>query len=112
MTKKDKKVLEAWIKKNGACKFDIKNRDIILYDGGLFSIEKEKTMRSRVIGTKKLPSGGSQIIFSRKKYPSEDLFAVFWMQELDDTIRYFKSMKRVLNKLGFKTNRFSAQRKR
>ena len=104
--KTNKETMQDWISKNGACKFDAKKRDILLYDGGLFSIEKEKVMRSKVIGMKELPSGGSQIIFSKKKYPSESSYALLWMQELDDTIRYFRSMKRMLNKLGFKTNRF------
>ena len=106
MVKKiNEEVTQNWIIKNGACKFDLKNRDILLYDGGLFSIEKEKVMLSRMIGMKKLPNRMSQIIFSKKKYPSNSFFARLWIEELDDTIRYFRSMKRMLNKLGFKTRR-------
>jgi len=101
-----RKIAQEWIMKNGACKFDFKNRDILLCDGGLFSIEKEKIMLSKIIGTKKLSNGMSQIIFSKKKYPSDSFFAMLWMEELDDTIRYFRSMKRMLNKIGFKTSRF------
>ena len=98
-------VAEEWIRKNGACKFDFKNRDIILYDGGLFSIEKEKIRLPKMIGTRKLPNGMHQVLFSKRKYIADNFFAVTWMQELDETIRYFKSMKRMLNKIGFKTNR-------
>lgn len=52
ITKPYKKVIDEWIKKNGACSFDAKNLDIILHDGGLFSIEKKKVMLSKIIGEK------------------------------------------------------------
>ena len=104
MIKKNKKLLDEWIKKNGACGFDLKNRNILLYDGGLFSIEKEKRMLPRMKGTKRLPSGSYEIIFSRKKYPSDSFYALIWMEELDETIRYFKSMKKALNKSGLRTS--------
>lgn len=104
ITKKDKKIMENWIKGHGACYFDYKNKDIILPDGGLFGIEKKKYMARKIIGYKKLPNGNSQILFSKKKLvPSEKYEAIMWMQELDETISYFKSMKRMLNKIGIKT---------
>lgn len=34
----EKTIIQKWKEKNGAADFDLKNRDIILYDGGLFSI--------------------------------------------------------------------------
>ncbi len=105
MNKSQKKITQVWIEKNGACRFDLKNKDIHLYDGGLFSIEKEKILLPKIIGTKKLPNGMSQILVSKKKYPSENLYALIWIQELDETIRYLQSMQRMLNKIGFKTNR-------
>lgn len=105
ITKEDKKTMSRWITKNGACRFDTKNKDIILYDGGLFSIEKEKLMLPKIIGFKKLKDGNSQILFTRKKYPQEGYYALLWMSELDDTISYFQSMKRMLNKLGIRTSR-------
>jgi hypothetical protein len=99
-----RKVIEKWIQNNGAADFDLKKKDIILFDGGLFSIEKEKVMRHKSIGLKKLPNSNcSQVIFSKKKYPAEELRAVFWFEELDETINYFKRMKKMLNSLGYKT---------
>ncbi len=35
-TKKLKAAVESWIQNNGACKIDIKNEEIHLYNGGLF----------------------------------------------------------------------------
>jgi hypothetical protein len=35
------KIIWNWRKRNGCAKFDLRNRNIILYDGGLFTIEKE-----------------------------------------------------------------------
>ena len=52
ITEKSKKVLKKWISDHGACNFDIKNQDIILNDGGLFSIEEKDVMWHKVIGTK------------------------------------------------------------
>lgn len=99
-----RKIVDQWIQKNGAASFDLKNRDIILYDGGLFSIEKKIVLRHSVKGFAKPIGGLSRVIFSKKKYPTEELEAVFWFGELDDTIKYFKSMKKMLNSLGYKTD--------
>jgi len=105
ITKKDKKIMEEWIRKNGACSFDYKNKDIILHDGGLFSIEKKKYKSHKIIGYKKLPDKSVQVLFSKKKLiPSEKYEAVFWMNELDETIDYLNRMKKMLNKLGIKTD--------
>lgn len=99
------KIIEEWIKKNGCAGFDLKNRDIILYDGGLFSIEKKKVKRSKIVGYKKLPNGSVQILFSKKKtVPYEDYSAVMWFEDIEETIGYFKRMKEMLNKIGYKTN--------
>jgi len=99
------KIAVEWIKNNGCATFDFKKRDILLWDGGLFSIVKEKVMRNKPIGFKKLPNKLSQVIFSKKKYPIEDYKAIFWFEELDDLINYFKRMKKMLNSLGYKTYR-------
>lgn len=99
------KLAREWVKNNGCADFDFKKRDILLLDGGLFSIVKEKKMRKKAIGFKKLSNGMSQVIFSKKKYPTEDYKAVFWFEELDDLINYFKRMKKMLNNLGYKTYR-------
>src|SRR3989344_3693259 len=104
ITKKDKEIMENWIENNGACCFDYKNKDIILPDGGLFGIEKKKYMARKIVGYKELPNGSSQILFSKKRLvPSEKYEARMWMQDLDETISYFNSMKRILNKVGIKT---------
>ena len=107
ITKKDIKVMKKWIINHGACSFDYKNHDILLGDGGLFSIEKTKYMAHKVLGYKKLQNGNSEVIFSEKRtVPAERYDAVLWMEELDETISYLKSMKRMLNKLGVKTSKF------
>ena len=36
--------------------------------------------------------------------PSEKYKAIIWMDELDETIVYLQSMRRMLNKLSIKTN--------
>lgn len=104
ITKKEQLVMTKWQSKNGACYFDHKNRDIILPDGGLFSIEKKKYKSHKFLRFKKLPDGNSEMIFSKKKLvPSETYEATMWMQELDETINYLKRMKSMLNSIGIKT---------
>ena len=94
-----------WIKNNGACSFDYKDRDIILHDGGLFSIEKEKKRGRKIVGYKKLPNGMTEILFSKNKpIWREHYKAIVWMEELDDIINYLRRMKKMLNSLGIKTN--------
>jgi hypothetical protein len=113
INKKVQKEMESWIWKNGACSFDYKNRDIILHDGGLFSIEKEKRRARKIVGYKKLPNGMTEILFSKtKSLWVEDYKAIFWMEELDETINYLKSMKRMLNKLGIDTGLSIRNKKR
>jgi hypothetical protein len=95
---------EKWIKKHGAAGFDFAKRDIILWDGGLFAIEKYTEMLSRIRGKKPLPDGGCEILFTKKKYPQTCYKAMLWFEELDDTITYLQSMKRFLNKMGYATS--------
>lgn len=114
ITKEQEKIAESWRQKHGATSFDLKGRNIILHDGGLFSIEQKPVMRYRTIGFKKLPEiningkkikGGSEVIFSKKKYKDTDFYVNIWFEELDETIAYLKSMSRMLRKLGFDTSR-------
>ena len=99
-----RKVIEKWIHDNGAADFDLSKKDIILFDGGLFCIEKYKVMRHKMIGMKKLTNSNcSEVIFSNKKYPAEEFKATLWFTDLDETINYFKRMKKMLNSLGYKT---------
>ena len=105
ITNKDKNVMSKWISKHGACEFDTNNSNILLGDGGLFSIEKKKRRARKVVGYKKLPNGMTEVLFSKTKpLWAEDYKAVLWMEELDGTINYLKSMKRLLNNLGIKTS--------
>ncbi len=104
ITKEQKKIMEKWIKNNGACSFDYKNGDIILHDGGLFSIEKKKVRLRKIVGYKKLPDGYTQIIFSKKRLLKDEAYhATIWMEELQETINYLNRMKKMLNKVGIKT---------
>lgn len=114
ITKEKEKIAEKWRQSHGVATFDFKNEDIILYDGGLFSIEQKSVMRHKIIGFKKMPElningkklkGCSQVIFSKKKYKDFDFYANIWIGDLDETILYFKSMSRMLRKLGFNTSR-------
>jgi len=102
--KTKKQVTEEWIANNGACRFDLKNEDIILPDGGLFSIEKIIKMRNRS-RLCKLKNGGAILkTIKGKKVKYEDYEAVFWFTELDETINYLNRMKKMLNSIGYKTN--------
>jgi len=42
VTKKLQKKIDAWIRDNGACKIDIKEENIFLYNGGLFQDSNEE----------------------------------------------------------------------
>lgn len=99
------RVIKDWIMKNGASTFDLKNKDIILWDGGLFYIKEEKYKSHKIIGYKKLKNGFVEVLFSKKKIvPRERYKAVMWFEDLDETINYFIRMKKMLNGLGYKTN--------
>ena len=101
------KIVREWIRNNGACKFDFRNKDIIFPDGGIWSIRKITEKRHKVIGFKPCSWGdnkGSQVIFSKKKYDAEDYEGVLWIGELDETIEYLKSMSTMLRKIGYKTD--------
>ena len=105
ITNKHKEISEKWRKRYGGCIFDFKNKDIILPDGSLFSIEKKKYKAHKIVGYKKLSNGNTQILFSKKRLiPSERYEAVMWMSDIDEITSYFKSMKRMLNKIGIKTD--------
>ncbi len=120
LSKSEKDKVDNWIKRNGCATFDFKNKDIILGDGGLFGIEKEIKIKPKtrtVFGKlKELNLNGKTIKAHELKFipirkngklineESEYFKATIWFEELDETISYFISMKRMLNKLGFKTN--------
>lgn len=107
------KVVENWIKNHGACSIDLKNKDIILHDGGLFSIDVKSKIKpkTKLIINKKADKNGcysckfipikknGKIIKEKVNYYN----AIFWFEELNETINYLKGMEKMLNKLGYKT---------
>ena len=102
--------MENWIKKNGACYFDYKNKDVILPDRGLFSIQKKK-YKARKQDIKNFQTDMLEYYSVRKKIvPSETYEAIIWMSELDETINYLKRMKKMLNKLGISTSPFNSSK--
>ena len=104
LNKKQREICKDWIYKHGCASLDFKKRDVILHDGGLFSIDKKIVKMQKATGKfKKLPNGCLQLLFTKKKYPAEIYDAVLWFEELDITIRWLKSLKRLLNSLGYKT---------
>ncbi len=104
MRKTKQQIADEWCHDNGAAKIDIKEKDISLFDGGLFSVEAKKIKRHKIVGYKKLENGNTQVLFSKKRIvPCVDYTAIFWIEELDETIDYLKSMKKMLNGINMKT---------
>jgi len=104
MNKKEK-IVKEWSEKNGCASFDLKNKSVDLFDGGLFAIESKKVKRRKITGYKKLPNGSVEILFSKKKMIDDvDSYANVWFEEIEDMISYLKKMKKMLNKLGYKTS--------
>jgi hypothetical protein len=101
------KLNKEWGEKYGAASFDFKNRNIILYDGGLFSVEKKKVMLQKFKGIRKKGNIDGhiirEVIFTKKKYPHETYEATLWFEEIDSTISFFVSMRRFLKKQGYRT---------
>ncbi len=100
-----KKIVKGWVEKNGCAKFNLKDKSVDFFDGGLFAIESKKVKRHKITGYKKLPNGCVEILFSKKKLVKDiESHANLWFEDIDDTINYFKRMKKMLNKLGYKTS--------
>jgi len=104
LSKERGQAMEKWKKKHGACEFDFKNKEINLTDGGIISINSRKVKRHKIVGYKKLPNGNVQVLFSKNK-PIKDVehYANIWFEDIDDIIKYFKDMKKMLNSLNYKT---------
>lgn len=121
LSKADREKIEKWRSKHGCADFDFNKEDIFLLDGGLFSICKEVKIKPKtkvIFGKfkktefkgKKIKSRELKFIPIRKNgkliLEEEEYYkAMFWFEDLDETIKYLKSMKRLLNSLGFKTCR-------
>ena len=111
-TKQKQKIIQDWIEHHGAADFDCQKKDIILFDGGLFSVIKE----TKVVPKKKMVQyqkkgeklwtvdfvpikREGKIVKEKREYYK----AMFWFEELDSTIRYLQSMKKMLQSLGYNT---------
>ena len=103
-----RKIADEWLNKHGAADLDLKHRDIILNDGGLFSVSKEIKYlpRHRLKEIKEGPHKGySEFVHIKgKKVKYEFYSAIFWFEELHETILYLQSMERMLQSLGYNTN--------
>lgn len=103
-----KKVIQKWIENNGGATFDLKERQIILHDGGGFSVKKEIRYLPK-IKLEKITEGkwkgGAKVIDvkgTKKKYEFYSCYYCF--EDLDETINRFRRMKKMLNDIGYKTN--------
>jgi len=95
------KIVDKWINEHGAASFDLESGDILLHDGGLFSIDKKKVKVHKVIGKKRGKDGLLEILFSKKKCKTiEQYTAVLWVTELHEMILYLQSMEKMLTKIG------------
>ena len=103
VTKEMREIIDKWRMDNGGASFNLKTKDIILHDGGIFGISEKDIMVSKGISFKRLPGGNSQVIFSKEKVPDKEYNAIIWMSELDEIIDYFISMKQMLNQIGYDT---------
>lgn len=74
--------------KEGKGTFDMRNKQVVLFDGGLVSIRKK---------TRKKKAKVSNIIIR------EDACAI-WFDAIDETIDYLKKMKTILKNLGHSTD--------
>ncbi|MFA5993309.1 MAG: hypothetical protein WC796_06390 [Candidatus Pacearchaeota archaeon] len=102
--KEKEKIINKWIQKRGCCKFDLKNKEIILHDGALLCICSKNVRRHKVTGYKNLPNGYLEVLFSKNKpIKDKEYYADIWFEDVDELISYFKGLKRVLNSMGYKT---------
>lgn len=102
------KVAQEWAKKNGGASFDLKERQIILHDGGGFSIEKEIKYlpRRRLKPIVEGPLRGMIELVPIKgpKVRHEFYNCYYSFIDLDETINRLRRMKKMLNGLGYRTD--------
>ena len=75
LTQRDKDLIERWKCKNGGAEFDFEN-DEVIFKEGLFHIEKGCI-------TPKIS---------------------IWFSEIDEVVNYFIRLRKMINRLGIKTN--------
>lgn len=98
-------LIRRWLRANdGLIKFDFGKRDVIFTDGGMFSFKFDRTMQRKMIGFQQKPNGEIVEVLSKKKYPSEKYSGAIWFGEIDNAAEFFKSLKKLLNKLGYDTS--------
>jgi len=117
LTAKEREILEKWIMENGCITFDYENDDILIHDGGLFGMEDKpkRVQNSKITFSKKASfhmMGGKKHKFHEMihtklpgTYIQHNYIAYQWPSELDETIEWFKGLKRILNKVGIETDR-------
>ena len=118
LSKEEMTILEKWRMANGCVTWDLKDDNILIHDGGLFSIdddvkrkqnfdikfEKSKTPHRMPNG--KLITGNEMIKINKPGTHLEHNYKAYvWPSELDETIQFLQSLKRVLNKVGIETDR-------
>ena len=101
------KIAEKWTAKNGASRIDFKNREIIIWDGGLFGgeVKKRKIPRTKfrldpIKGSKSKLCVWTKIGGMKNEYYYE---GSIWFEDIDSHINYFKRLKKLLNDNGFRT---------
>jgi len=109
LTKKQKDiVIQRWIEDNGAASFDLEDRQIILHDGGGFSVEKEIKYlpRHRLKKIKEgFNKGGAELVTMKGPKVKHEFYSCYYsFEDLDNTINYLRRMKKMLNDIGYKTN--------
>lgn len=100
-------IADEWLKRNGASKIDFKNKELIIFDGGLFGGKvKLKRVRRKKIWLEPLPDGGFELKSKvLKGYKNEYSYeGSIWFEDINELINYFVRLKKLLNKHGFKTS--------
>lgn len=108
MTKKEELVASLWIEKNGGVNFNFKDEEYILFDGAGFYIEKEIKYLPK-IKLKKITKGkwkgNAEVVDIKGTKQRHEFYSCHYcFKDLDEHINYLKRMKKMLNKLGYKTN--------
>ena len=99
--KSNNSLIRKWIKDNGCdgfATFDFKEKDIILYDGGLVCVK----MKTKIHRKRRKSQFGKDIKIKK-------LACTFYFGALDETINYLIKTRNFLNKLGYKTSETTSE---